>query len=402
MQTQGQRKKARLHTAAFVAVCVALMAFFAVGCSSASSTASSSAEDAASSEAGVSSAVEAGMSQGEASSPAPEDAAMRIFTDSLGREVEVPANLTKIAPSGHTATQVLLTMAPEKLVGLSQELSDDQKKYLGLETAKLPVFGAIFGNKGDLNKEELAASGCQIIIDTGEPKDGIAEDLDALQEQVGIPAVHITTTLDKWGDAYRMLGDLLGMPERGEELGAYCDAVWAEAEKTQASLSDDERVNMAYLGGDAGLNAIAQGSYQGKVIDMFANNVVQVEKAAGSGLGNEISLEQLAVWNPDLIVFQQGSIYDTVGSDAAWAGIAAIENNNYYEVPAQPYCWLNNPPTVNQVMGLQWLPRLLYPSKYDDDLAQVTKKYYKTFYGYDLSDDEYSELVSKAVFQNAL
>ena len=54
---------------------------------------------------------------------------------------------------------------------------------------------------------------------------------------------------------------------------------------------------------------------------------------AGKGNGNEISLEQIALWNPDLIVFQTGSIYDTVGDDPAWAGIAAIDSGNYYQVP---------------------------------------------------------------------
>ena len=34
------------------------------------------------------------------------------------------------------------------------------------------------------NKEAVAASGAQILIDTGERKEGIGEDLDALQEEV--------------------------------------------------------------------------------------------------------------------------------------------------------------------------------------------------------------------------
>lgn len=40
-----------------------------------------------------------------------------------------------------------------------------------------------------------------------------------------------------------------------------------------------------------------------------------------------------------------------LGDDPAWKGIAAIDSGNYYQVPNVPYCWLNNPPTVNQLMG---------------------------------------------------
>ncbi len=158
---------------------------------------------------------------------------------------------------------------------------------------------------------------------------------------------------------------------------------------------------MAYLLGENGLNAIAKTSFQGAVVDMVADNVVVVEEASGKGTGNEVSLEQIALWNPDLIIFQEGSIYDTVGDNPAWAGIAAIDNDNYYQVPNDPWCWMNNPPTVNQLMGLQWLPRLLYPDKFDDSIADVTRGYYKTMYNYDLTDDELNDLIKDAVPRTA-
>lgn len=322
--------------------------------------------------------------------------APRTFTDSAGREVEVPANIDMIAPSGHTAQQVLLTIAPEKMVGLSQELTDDQVKYFGSEFADYPVFGAAFGAKGDMNKEAVAASGAQIVIDTGEFKEGLKEDLDNLQSQLGIPVVFIETPLNGYEEAYGMLGELLGVESRGKALGEYCTKAYEETEKIMASIPESERVNVAYLLGASGLNAIAKTSYQGTVIDMCANNVVEVEKASGSGAGNEISLEQIAVWDPELIVFGAASIYSTVGDEAAWSGISAIKSKSYYEVPSEPWTWLNNPPTVNQILGMQWFARLCYPDKFDDDMQDVVTEYYKTFYNYDLSNAEYDELMKTA------
>ena len=47
--------------------------------------------------------------------PAEEPAAETVmFTDSCGREVELPANITKIAPSGTVATMILAAFAPEE------------------------------------------------------------------------------------------------------------------------------------------------------------------------------------------------------------------------------------------------------------------------------------------------
>lgn len=335
-------------------------------------------------------------SGGSAAEQQAAESETRTFTDSAGRTVEVPAQIDRIAPAGHTATQVLLTMAPEKMVTLSQELSDDQAKYLGESYAELPVTGAAFGAKGDLNKEAVAASGTQILIDTGELKDNIAEDLDTLQEQLGIPVVMIETTMDTYADAYEMLGELLGMEERGRELSEYCKSAYEETTSVMAGIPDDERVRVAYLLGDKGTNTIAKNSYQGQVVDLVANNVADLGEVSGSGQGVEISMEQLALWNPELILFAEGSIYDTVGDDAAFADLDAVKNSAYYEVPTTPWNWLNSPPTVNQVLGMQWLPRLLYPDQYDDDLYETVAGYFKTFYGYDLSEAEFDEIAANA------
>ena len=342
-----------------------------------------------------------GGSDTPAESTEPEAAETRTFTDSVGRTVELPAQIDRIAPSGHTANQVLLTIAPEKMVGLSQELSESQQKYLGtsVDVASLPVFGEIFGAKGDLNKEAVAAANPQVLIDTGEVKDGIAEDLDTLQEQLGIPCVFVETKLDDYGAAYEKLGELLGLEERGQELSDYCQNAYDEVTSVMEGIPEDERTSVLYLLGEDGTNVIGKDTYQAQVVDMFANNVAVLENASNKGTGSESSLEQIALWNPEVIIFGYGSIYDTVADEPAWDGIDAIDNGTYYEAPGEPYNWLNNPPTVNQVMGMQWLPRLLYPDKFDDTIADVTKSYYQTFYGYELSDAELDELIGKAVPQ---
>lgn len=179
------------------------------------------------------------------------------------------------------------------------------------------------GAKDDLNREAVAAAAPQVIIDTGEAKKGAKEDLDALQEQLGIPVIFIEAKLSDYGAAYERLGELLSMEERGSELSTYCTDVYNKTVTTMENIPENERVRMAYLLGDNGLNAIAKTSFQAAVVDMVADNVVVVDDVSGKGNGNEISLEQIALWNPDLIVFQTGSIYDTVGDDPAWAGLAA-------------------------------------------------------------------------------
>ncbi len=378
MGTTFKKSTAKIAAVLAAALLCLGVAFAFTGCSSSdgASSASSSASEAASSE-------------------------TREFTDDLGRTVELPAQIDRIAPSGSTANQVLLTMAPDKMVGLATDPSEAELKYYGDELADLPVFGSAFGGKGDINREALAAADPQVIIDTGEAKDGLTEDMDTLQEQLGIPVVFVECAIDDYGAAYETLGELLGMEDRGNELAEYCRNAYSEVEEVMASIPEEERANVLYILGEDGTNVLGKGTFQAQVVDMCADNLAVMDNPSNQGQGSETSLEQIALWNPDTIIFAYGSIYDTVADDPAWDGIAAIDNGSYYEAPGTPYNWLNYPPTVNQVMGMQWLPRLLYPDKFDDSIADVTKSYYQTFYGYELSDEECNELIANAVPKNA-
>lgn len=378
MGTTFKKSTAKIAAVLAAALLCLSVAFAFTGCSSSdgASSASSSASEAASSE-------------------------TREFTDDLGRTVELPAQIDRIAPSGSTANQVLLTMASDKMVGLATDPSEAELKYYGDELADLPVFGSAFGGKGDINREALAAADPQVIIDTGEAKDGLTEDMDTLQEQLGIPVVFVECAIDDYGAAYETLGELLGMEDRGNELAEYCRNAYSEVEEVMASIPEEERANVLYILGEDGTNVLGKGTFQAQVVDMCADNLAVMDNPSNQGQGSETSLEQIALWNPDTIIFAYGSIYDTVADDPAWDGIAAIDNGSYYEAPGTPYNWLNYPPTVNQVMGMQWLPRLLYPDKFDDSIADVTKSYYQTFYGYELSDEECNELIANAVPKNA-
>ena len=53
----------------------------------------------------------------------------KTVTDSSGRKVEVPAEITRVAPSGATAQMLLMPIAYDLLVGLSSSPSTAQRPY---------------------------------------------------------------------------------------------------------------------------------------------------------------------------------------------------------------------------------------------------------------------------------
>lgn len=317
------------------------------------------------------------------------------FTDSVGREVEVPASIDKIAISGPLTQIVVFALAPDKLVGIANAWDRTAEQFIPTEYYNLPELGQLYGGKGELNLETLLASGAQVVIDVGEPKKTIVEDLDALQEQTSLPFVHITATLSTMGDAYRKLGELLGMPDEAEELAVYCDDIYAKV----VALSDSvtEKPRLLYLLGDQGLNVIAKDSFHAEVIDLLSDNIAVVDEPSSKGTGNEIDMEQLMVWNPDVILFAPGSVFATVGDNPDWQSISAIANNAYYEVPFGPYNWMGFPPSVQRYLGMMWMSHLLYPDQFDHDLYEDAAKYFELFYHADLTQEQYDALVANSI-----
>ena len=331
---------------------------------------------------------------GTQSSPQTDDTT-RVFTDSVGREVEVPAQIDKVALSGPMVQIVLFALCPDKLVGVSNAWSAEAEQYLGEDYFNLPEIGQLYGGKGELNLETLLQSGAQIVIDVGEPKGSIAEDLDALQEQTGLPFVHITATTETTGQAYRMLGDLLNMKDEAETLAAYCEKVY---DRTVSIAGSVEKANVLYVTGDAGQNVIAAGSYHAEILDLLTNNLAVVDEPSSKGTGNEVSMEQILTWDPDVVIFAPESIYDTVADDAAWQSVTAIKNGAYYEVPFGPYNWMGFPPSVQRYLGMMWLSKVLYPDATAEyDLFSDVQEYYKLFYHCDLTQAQYDALVANSL-----
>lgn len=319
------------------------------------------------------------------------------FTDSAGRAVELPADIERIAPSGPLAQMVLFALAPEQFVCLASKWSSETEQYIDTAYYNLPVIGQLYGTSaGELNMESLAAAAPQVIIDIGEPKKTVVEDMDAITEQTGIAAVHIDAATATMGDAYRALGRLLGLEERAEELAAYCDEIYG---KTLALMEQvgEGKVSALYLQGDKGLNVIARTSYHAELLDLMTENAAVVDEPSSKGTGNEVDLEQILLWNPEVLLFAPGSIYSSVKEEPAWAELSAVQNGRYYEVPFGPYNWLGSPPSVNRYLGMLWLGTLLYPEQAGGDLYEEVARYYKLFYHSDLTYAQFEALTQHSL-----
>lgn len=329
-----------------------------------------------------------------------KDGTMTV-TDSCGRQVVLPEHLTQIAPSGTAAQMILYTVAPDSMVGWSKNPSEAQKKYIDEKYYDLPEFGQFYGKNVSLNLEALIAAKPQVIIDMGDMKKGHAEDMDRIQQQTEIPIIFIEANLDNLAVAYRMLGELLDEMEQAEKLAAYIDETVQTALDNAQKIPADERVSVMFGTGQTGLDVNAKGSLHSAVLELVgAENAIEVSEISNQSGGNTINMEAVLLAQPDVILFNAGGPYDTVATDESWSGVTAIQKGRYYEIPAEPYHWLTEPPSVNRILGIRWLGNLLYPKFYEYDMIQETKDFYELFWHYELQDTEAQELLARSTYKN--
>lgn len=322
----------------------------------------------------------------------------REFTDSTGRTVTIPETVTKIAISGPLAQVYIIPLAGDMLVGVCSAFSKDAELYLPDYIMNAKEIGQLYGGKGEMDLEALLTAAPDVVIDIGETKSSTKEDLENLTQQTGIPFVHIFATVNTAPDAYRTLGKLLGREEKAEQLATWCESTLAAIDDLMKRVdAAGARKGILYCLGDAGVNVMAQGSFHADTINTMGNNLAVIDEVVPHGDGNETDLEQIMLWNPEVILFDPASIYEQVGDMEAWQSVAAIQNGTYYEAPYGPYGWLSSPPAVQRYLGLLWLGEVLYPDYVQYDLQEEVTEYYKLFYGCELTSDMYQNLMKNAL-----
>ncbi len=375
---------------------LALLAGLLAGCAQAEETGQDTSQDASQS---ADTAAEETSDPAEEPEPAEETpetedtATERTITDMAGRTMTVPAEIPWVFSTGSVAAIYLYTLAPEKLLGWNYELNDLEKSVILEEYHDLPNFGM-----GDaINYEAVIASGPTIALNVGTINDQFISDCDALSESLGIPVVAVDGDLQAAPEAYRFLGELLGLSERAEQLAAYAEETFEDI--ANMNVPEEEKVRVYYGNGEDSLETAPAGSSHADILDLVnAINVADLELGDGSRM--QISAEQLLAWDPDVIVVNGEPKADLPGDSAAkailenpdYAALQAVQTGKVYGTPNAPFSWVDRPPGPNRIVGVRWLSGLLYPEYLNFDVDEEVREFFQLFYHVELTDQQLSNI----------
>lgn len=321
-----------------------------------------------------------------------ETAETREITDMAGRKVTVPAaeNIESVFSTGPVAAIFLYMVAPDKLLGWNYELNDVEKSIILDKYQDLPNFGM-----GDaVNYEAVIAANPTIAINSGKINDAMVSDCDALSESLGIPVVAVDNELNNSAEAFRFMGELLGVEDHAEELAQYAEQVFTDI-NALSDIPEEKKVSVYFGNGEDSLETAPRGSQHAQILDAInAVNVADLELGDGSRV--QISAEQLLAWDPDVIVVNGEPKADKSGSSAAedilsnpdYASLKAVQDQKVYGTPNAPFSWVDRPAGPNRLIGMRWFSVLIYPEYIKCDINEEIHKFFDLFYHVDLSDEQ--------------
>lgn len=330
--------------------------------------------------------------QSEEQTETQETGETREITDMAGRKVTVPEaeDIESVFSTGPVAAIFMYMVAPDKLLGWNYELNDVEKSIILEKYHDLPNFGM-----GDaINYEAVIAANPTIALNCGKINDAMVSDCDALSKSLGIPVIAVDNELNNSAEAFRFMGELLGVEDHAEELAEYSEKIFTDI-ASLADIPEDEKVSVYFGNGEDSLETAPRGSQHAQILDAVnVTNVADLELGDGSRV--QISAEQLLAWNPDVIVVNGEPKADKSGNSAAedilsnpdYASLKAVQDKKVYGTPNAPFSWVDRPAGPNRLIGMRWLSAVVYPEYIKCDVNEEIREFFNLFYHVDLSDEQ--------------
>jgi len=125
-----------------------------------------------------------------------------------------------------------------------------------------------------------------------------------------------------------------------------------------------------------------------------AVNVSVDEELKISGDKSFAALEQIYLWDPDIIIANEAGVPEYMLSNEQWAALRAVKERRVYQIPNGISRW-GHPGSIETPLAILWTSKLLYPDYFKHiDMKMITSEYYKRFFNLDLDGDQVNAILS--------
>ena len=311
--------------------------------------------------------------------------------DYFGRKVTLSEPAKRIA-CGYAYTGHVVTMLGrgEDIVAVVDGLKRDKVlTSIHPHIKNLPVpFSSVA-----INIEELLGCDPDVVFIRSDTAldEGTVEKLN----KRGIPYVVIDFySMEEQIKTISIIGQVVGEEEKAQNYINYYLKVIDDTEKVTSTIPQNEKISLYHSVNEA-VRTDTKNSLPADWIKTAGGINVSIEDDLKiSGEKSYATLEQIYLWNPEVIIANEAGVDEYILSNEQWASLNAVKEKRVYQMPVGISRW-GHPGSLETPLAIQWTVKLLYPEYFKDlDMATVTKEYYKIFFNINLNDAQVNEILN--------
>ncbi|WP_052507325.1 iron ABC transporter substrate-binding protein [Desulfonatronovibrio magnus] len=306
------------------------------------------------------------------------------ITDSMGREITVPAQVDRVICSGSGCLRLLTYLqAQDRIVGVDSAekgglpFSADARPYAiaNPQFRDYPLFGEFRGH----DSPELIAGldpQPQVIFKTYASRDG---GIDNLQTKTGIPVIaldygNLTYARDDLDKTLTIMGSVLGIEERARGVIQFFNSLQADLEGRTRDIPKDQRPTV-YVGGVAQRGGHG---FQSTESAYAPFEFLNAQNVAGHLYSNEkrsshasVAKEKILIWDPEIIFMDISTTrldgiangLEQLRQDQAYRTLSAIKKSEVYGVFPYNFYTQN---FENIFANAYFIGKTIYPDQFAD------------------------------------
>ena len=311
------------------------------------------------------------------------------LTDASGKELSFSAPPERLVFAGR-ASQLLIHAAYLFPEAIDRIAGMEQRSQRG--TSMLPLIDPKYEQKTQFERDAAAEQIAPVHPDAVLMKTYMAERLGDPLKQLDIPVIYLDLeTPEQFFRDVESLGALFDNPERAEEVKSFYQARLDQVETALNGLKLEDRPSVLLIqydtrSGEVAFNVPSANWLQTVIVELAGGEPVWTE-AVTSGGWTVVNFEQIAAWDPDLIMVvnyfdDPGIAVAELRKDPKWQALRATQEDNIFAFPGDYLSW--DQPDTRWILGLQWLATKIQPDRFESlDLLDEVKTFYEEMYGLD-------------------
>ena len=333
-----------------------------------------------------------------------ENKKTRTITDHAGNKVEVPEKVERIVIDQIPILSTYMAYHHGKapyIVGyagsLKQVISNTVLKDIAPEL--LDSQNTVQA-QSDINIEEIMKLKPDVIFYNASNK----EHYETLKK-TGIPCVGFATVgtngpadpIDRYTQWLKLLEDVFGESGKTDDFIKAGQDIVKDVEERISKIDDSKKPTGVILW--KYVEGVPMVAGKGVFGDFWLNRI-GVKNLANETKGfAKVSIEQFYQWDPDILYLDGPGLLDITTKDVFgnsveginFSNMKAVKDKKVYNTKLGMWNWFT--PNPDGPLVLAWLAKSTYPEEFKDyDLEKMIKDYYKTWYSYELTDEQIEDM----------